>query len=113
MELGAGWVPSWLRRLDWSAQIWRKEADLGALTRSPTEIALEHLGFTPYVYEDIGALMRESHADLYLFSSDYPHFEGSKNPIERFQRFLDETATDEDAQHKFYADNFHRLFSSC
>ena len=85
VELGAGWVPSWMRRLDWSAHIWRKEPDLAALTRKPSEIVREHLAFTPFVYEDVGQLIRESDDGLYLFSSDYPHYEGSKNPIERFE----------------------------
>ena len=37
IELGAGWVPSMLKRLDWIAEIWRKsEPDLAALTRKPS-----------------------------------------------------------------------------
>ena len=110
IELGAGWVPSWLRRLDWTQQIWRKEPDIAALTRSATETAIEHLGFTPYVYEDVGQLLRESDDRLYLFSSDYPHFEGSKNPIERFERFLATAAVPEISKQRFYEDNFRRLF---
>lgn len=109
IELGAGWVPSWLKRLDWTAQIWRKEADLGQLTRSPTETALEHLAFTPYVYEDVGELIQLSDDRLYLFSSDYPHYEGSKNPIGRFEQFLDRAAVAEASRAKFYQGNFERL----
>ena len=108
VELGAGWVPSWLRRLEWSAAIWKKEPELGSLSRTPTAIVSEHLAFTPYVYEDVGELIRESHAGLYLFSSDYPHHEGSKNPIERFEGFLD-GASDDDKS-KFYSENFERIF---
>jgi predicted TIM-barrel fold metal-dependent hydrolase len=110
IELGAGWVPSWLKRLDWPQQIWRKEADIGALTRSATETAIEHLGFTPYVYEDIGQLVKESDDRLYLFSSDYPHYEGSKNPIERFELFLADATVPEISKQRFYEDNFRRLF---
>jgi uncharacterized protein len=110
IELGAGWVPSWLRRLDWAAKIWRKEPELGALSCLPSETALEHLGFTPYVYEDVGQLIRESDSRLYLFSSDYPHFEGSKNPIERFETFLDSAGVDELAKDAFYSTNFERVF---
>jgi len=110
VELGAGWVPGWLRRLDWTAQIWRKESDIGALTKTPTETAIEHLGFTPYVYEDVGQLVTESDDRLYLFSSDYPHFEGSKNPIERFELFLDGAGVEATSRDHFYEDNFRRLF---
>ena len=38
IELGAGWVPSMLDRLDWSAEIWRKsEPELAKLERKPSE----------------------------------------------------------------------------
>ena len=111
VELGAGWVPSWLSRMDWTAKIWRREADLGALTRTPTEIALEHLAFTPYVYEDIGALITQTDDRLYLFSSDYPHFEGSKNPIERFEQSLDKANIAALSRDRFYQMNFERIFS--
>jgi predicted TIM-barrel fold metal-dependent hydrolase len=110
IELGAGWVPSWMRRLDWTASIWKKEDDLGRLTRQPSEIVQEHLAFTPYVYEDVGRLISESDDSLYMFSSDYPHFEGSRNPIERFEGFLGDAS--DGAKDKFYAGNFKRLFAA-
>ena len=110
VELGAGWVPSWLRRLEWSAAIWKKEPELGSLTRTPSAIVAEHLAFTPYVYEDVGELIRESHAGLYLFSSDYPHHEGSKNPIERFEGFLE--GASENDKLRFYSENFERIFGA-
>ena len=112
VELGAGWVPSWLERMDWTAKIWRKEADLGALQRTPTETAIEQIAVTPYVYEDVGKLIRQSDSRLYLFSSDYPHFEGSKNPIERFETFLDEEHIDDTGRDFFYQGNFARVFAA-
>lgn len=111
VELGAGWVPSWMRRLDWSAKIWKKEADLGALTELPSETVNQRLAFTPYVYEDVGELIEESNDELYLFSSDYPHFEGSRNPIERFEGFLDGVNANEGTKTMFYEGNFRRIFS--
>jgi predicted TIM-barrel fold metal-dependent hydrolase len=110
VELGAGWVPSWLTRLDWSSRIWKKEADLSKLTKSPRETVREHLAFTPFVYEDVGELIQQSDDTLYLFSSDYPHYEGSKNPIERFERFLGDAP--EITRQRFYQDNFERIFGS-
>ena len=110
VELGAGWVPSWLRRLDWSASIWKKEEDLSRLNRTPTEIASEHLAFTPFVYEDVGQMIAESNDQLYLFSSDYPHFEGSRNPIERFEGFLNDAPAS--TRDNFYQNNFERIFGA-
>jgi uncharacterized protein len=108
IELGAGWVPALLRRLDHVAAIWRRsEPELAALTRPPSQQITEQAGFTPYPFEDVGALIRESNPDLYLFSSDYPHIEGGRNPLARFRSCLD--GFDEEDQERFYAGNFRRL----
>jgi predicted TIM-barrel fold metal-dependent hydrolase len=98
------------RRLDWIAEIWRKsEPEIAALTRKPSEILIEHVAFTPYVYEDVGDLIRQSDSRLYLFSSDYPHAEGGRQPLERFTKSLE--GFDERAKDNFYADNFARVFA--
>ena len=89
IELGAGWVPAMLRRLDQIAGIWkRSEPDLAALTRLPSEQLTEQAAFTPYPFEDVGAMIRDSNPDLYLFSSDYPHIEGGRDPLGRFTTSL-------------------------
>lgn len=46
-------------------------------------VGLTALGFTPYSY-DVGVLINQSSADLYLFSTDFPHPEGGRNPLRRF-----------------------------
>jgi predicted TIM-barrel fold metal-dependent hydrolase len=89
IEVGAGWVPDLLRRLDHAAAIWGKsEPRLAAFERKPSEQAAAQLRFTPYPFEDVGLLCRESDPRLYLFSSDYPHAEGGRDPIARFDRAL-------------------------
>jgi predicted TIM-barrel fold metal-dependent hydrolase len=109
IELGAGWVPSMLKRLDWIAEIWRKsEPDLRLLTRKPSEQIIERMAFTPYPYEDVGDLIRQSDNRLYLFSSDYPHVEGGRNPLGRFEASLE--GSDESTRERFYASNFVKLF---
>jgi predicted TIM-barrel fold metal-dependent hydrolase len=108
IELGAGWVPAMLRRLDHIAEIWRRsEPELAALTRPPSQQIVEQMGFTPYPFEDVGALVRESDADLYLFSSDYPHIEGGRNPLGRFNASLD--GFGDDVLERFFAGNMGRL----
>jgi predicted TIM-barrel fold metal-dependent hydrolase len=64
------------------------------------------MAFTPFVFEDVGAFIDESNEDLYLFSTDYPHIEGGRNPIARFETSLGER----DVRDKFYAENFLRIF---
>ena len=163
IELGAGWVPDTIRRLDHAVDIWsRSEPHLAAFERKPSEQFREQLRFTPYPFEDVGALIRESMPEpsageregsplasrepsagerasasrkregvslaskepsageranasrkregaplaskLYLFSSDYPHAEGGRDPIGRFSRALaDASAAD---QARFFAGNF-------
>jgi hypothetical protein len=50
----------------------------------------------------------QSHPDLYLFSSDYPHSEGGRNPIGRFETALGDRS--EAIRNKFYSENFLRIF---
>jgi predicted TIM-barrel fold metal-dependent hydrolase len=110
IELGAGWVPSMLKRLDWIAEIWRKsEPDLQKLVRKPSEQISAQIKFTPYPYEDVGDLIRQSNSRLYMFSSDYPHVEGGRNPLARFGGSL--AACDQHSQEQFYNDNFAELFA--
>ncbi|CAN5213324.1 hypothetical protein BH11PSE2_BH11PSE2_21830 [soil metagenome] len=109
IELGAGWVPQMMKRLDWVADIWKKsEPDLAALTRKPSEQILEHMAFTPYPYEDVGDLIRQSDSRLYMFSSDYPHVEGGRQPLGRFSASMQ--GCDALAEDRFYSGNFARLF---
>ncbi|HSV03976.1 MAG TPA: amidohydrolase family protein [Phenylobacterium sp.] len=109
VELGAGWVPELLRRLDWVVKHWsRNDANLQALRRKPSEQITEQLAFTPFVFEEVGGLIDASNPELYLFSSDYPHIEGGRNPIGRFEAALG--ARDEAVRAKFYTENFLRIF---
>lgn len=108
VELGAGWVPEMLRRLDWVARTWgRNDANLQVQKRSPTQQITEQMAFTPFPLEDLGCMLDQSSADLYLFSSDYPHIEGGRDPIGKFERHLD--GRTEAVKSKFYAGNFLRI----
>jgi predicted TIM-barrel fold metal-dependent hydrolase len=104
IEMGAGWVPALLRRLDHAVDIWkRSEPRLGTFTRPPSEQASAQLRFTPYPFEDVGWLFAQSDPALYLFSSDYPHAEGGRDPLGRFDRSL--AGADDAALAAFFADN--------
>ncbi len=109
VELGAGWVPAMLTRLDWVVRSWRRvDQYLAELQRTPSETLREQMAFTPYVFEDVGALVDQSAADLYLFSSDYPHVEGGRDPIGRFEGSLGDRP--DAVRDQFYAENFLRIF---
>ena len=110
IELGAGWVPDTIRRLDHAVDIWAKsEPHLAEFERKPSEQFRDQLRFTPYPFENVGQLMSESCPELYLFSSDYPHAEGGRDPIKRFDTALQ--LRSESDQSLFYEGNFRVLYS--
>lgn len=109
IEVGAGWVPEMIRRLDNAAAIWsRSEPHLAEMQRKPSQQIREQLRFTPYPFDDVGLLMRESPPELYMFSSDYPHAEGGRDPLGRFERSL--AGFDEATKQGFFAENFSCLY---
>lgn len=109
IELGAGWVPDMIRRLDLAVDIWsRAEPHLGQMSRKPSEQIREQMRFTPYPFEDVGAMVRESFPELYLFSSDYPHAEGGRDPIGRFDGST--APLSDSAKAMFFSENFRDLY---
>ena len=110
IELGAGWVPDFLRRLDQAWKGWRKtDPVVASLSAPPSELVRRAVRFTPYATEDAGTIIREGGKELFLFSSDYPHPEGTKNPIERFETSF--AGFDEDTKDRFYRRNFEDMFA--
>jgi hypothetical protein len=90
-------------------KIWSKtDENLARFTRKPSEQLTQQLAFTPYVFEDVGALIDQSNPELYLFSTDYPHTEGGRNPIARFESALGNRS--EAIRDGFYSENFLRIF---
>jgi predicted TIM-barrel fold metal-dependent hydrolase len=111
IELGAGWVPDMLRRLDQAWKGWRKtDPVVASLSMPPSEFIRRAVRFTPYATENAGLIIREGGPELFLFSSDYPHPEGTRNPIERFESSFD--GLNEDVKDRFYRRNFEDLFTA-
>jgi len=109
VELGAGWAPALLDRLDDLVEVFgRSEPALRELDGKPSEQLRGRFAFTPFVFEDVGKLIAQAGADLFLFSSDYHHAEGGRNPIGRFEQAL--ATTDEPARDAFWSGNFERVF---
>ncbi|HEY1560346.1 MAG TPA: amidohydrolase family protein [Caulobacteraceae bacterium] len=111
IELGAGWAPDFMRRLDQAWRGWRKsDPVVASLSAPPSEFIRRAVRFTPYATEDAGAIIRDGGADLFMFSSDFPHPEGTRNPIERFESTFE--GLDEDIRDRFYRRNFETLFAA-
>jgi predicted TIM-barrel fold metal-dependent hydrolase len=105
IEQGASWVPGFMRQLDSALLAFsRMEERLQKLSLKPSEYVTRQVRVTPYPTEDVAWIVQQSSDEICLFSSDYPHVEGGRNPIKRFD---ESTAGLSDAsKQRFYADNF-------
>jgi predicted TIM-barrel fold metal-dependent hydrolase len=73
----------------------------------PIDYVRRQVRVTPYPTEDVGRLIERCGPELFMFSSDFPHVEGGRNPLKRFETSLEaRTAAEKDA---FYEGNFARL----
>jgi predicted TIM-barrel fold metal-dependent hydrolase len=105
IEQGATWLPGLMRQMDSAlAAFGRHEERLRKLTLLPSEYLRRQVRVTPYPTEDVGWVIEQAGEDVCLFSSDYPHVEGGRNPIKRFEQNLQ--GISEQAKRRFYHDNF-------
>ncbi|MEQ1864851.1 MAG: amidohydrolase family protein, partial [Micropepsaceae bacterium] len=105
IELGASWLPGWMRNMDAGADAFRKgEERLQKLSLKPSDFVKRQIRVTPYPHEDAGWIVKNTGEDICLFSSDYPHVEGGRNPLKRFDESL--AGLPPRAIERFYAKNF-------
>jgi len=105
IEQGASWVPGWMRSMDSAAVAFAKnEERLQRLELKPSEYVRRQVRVTPYPHEDAGWCIEQAGPEVMMFSSDYPHVEGGRNPLGRFGRSLEPVS--EPARQRFYCDNF-------
>jgi predicted TIM-barrel fold metal-dependent hydrolase len=82
----------------------RNEERLQRLSLRPSEFVERQVRVTPYPHEDAGWIIRNAGPDICMFSSDYPHVEGGRNPLKRFDGSLQ--GLDEASLRGFYSANF-------
>lgn len=107
VELGASWIISWMKQLDQAHRAFRRVHDFSQLRLKPSEYVQRQVKVTPFAGEDIGWLLASGAEDLLMFATDYPHGEGTDDPIGRFERTM--ATTSEARRRKFYTDNFRAL----
>jgi predicted TIM-barrel fold metal-dependent hydrolase len=108
IELGAVWLPAWLERLEIVKDTFgRTESRIRELPLRPTDYVRRQVRVTPYPTEDVGRLIERCGPEPFMFSSDYPHVEGGRNPLKRFEASL--AGCSDAARAAFYAGNFARL----
>ena len=108
IEQGASWVPGWMKLLDSAMDAFRKnEERLQRLSLRPSDYVRRQVRVTPYPAEDVGWIAANSGPEVCLFSSDYPHVEGGRNPIKRFEASL--ASASREARRRFYGQNMVEL----
>ena len=108
VEQGAIWLPSWMKQMESAFDAFHRHEDrLQALSMRPSDYVQRQIRATPYPTEDVGWITELIGPDICLFSTDYPHVEGGRRPVERFERSLGDAS--EEVRHKFYAANFEDL----
>lgn len=80
------------------------------MERLPSEQIRDQMRFTPYPFEAVDTIVNESAPELYLFSSDYPHAEGGRDPLGRFDRSTE--SLDETVRQLFFSENFRTLYGA-
>jgi predicted TIM-barrel fold metal-dependent hydrolase len=88
----------------------RHEERLKRLTLKPSEYVRRQVRVTPYPTEDVGWIIEQAGPEVCLFSSDYPHVEGGRNPLKRFEATT--ARLPEASRERFYRTNFEELMGS-
>ena len=108
IEQGAVWLPSWMRQMESALEAFAKtEERLRRLELRPSDYVRRQIRATPYPTEPVGWIIANAGEEVCLFSSDYPHVEGGRHPIKRFEASM--TCCSEAVKQRFYCDNFRDL----
>lgn len=102
IEFGAAWVGPAVERMD----IWVDfQAKLGVkYSMRPSEYVKRNVRVTPFWHEDLKLMVeRYGLEEIYTYSTDYPHLEGSKDPIGKFRKWIDRM--DPSYAQKFFVEN--------
>jgi predicted TIM-barrel fold metal-dependent hydrolase len=110
IEQGAGWVVSWLRHLDYGQRAFKRtEEPLQNLADRPSSYVRRHLKFTPFPGEDVGWMIEQAGDELFMFSTDFPHPEGGRDPLAKFEDAM--SSTPELAKERFFHHNMAELLT--
>jgi len=77
VENGASWIPDLLHRLDDAAN-----RNPGHFADHPSTTFGEHVWVTPFWEDDVSSLMDVMRTDRLLLGSDWPHAEGTRQPMD-------------------------------
>ena len=108
IELGAVWLPGFMRQLEAAFDAFaRHESRLRQLALRPAQYVTRQVRVTPYPTEPAGWIIEQAGREVCMFSSDFPHVEGGRNPLGRFESTTADL--DDDANDRFFRRNFEDL----
>ena len=97
-----------MRQLDAALEAFgRHQTRLAQLKLKPSETITRQFRVTPYPTEPAGWIIEQSAPAICMFSSDYPHLEGGRNPLGRFDRST--ASVSASARDRFFRRNFEDL----
>ena len=87
VECGSTWVGPCVERMDLWCDFMAKVGVKYAM--KPSEVVRRNVRVPPFFHEDLPRMVeRYGLEEVYCFSSDYPHLEGSKDPFGKFEKHL-------------------------
>ena len=95
---------SWLQSIDIAVPTFaRLQPSLGSLSMRPSDYVRRQIKFSPFAGEPLGWIIENAGPELLVFGSDYPHPEGTSNPIEKFEATMQ--GCDDSVMDAFYHGN--------
>lgn len=111
IELGAAWLPSFMRQLEAAFDAFAPhEKRLQSLRLRPSEYIHRQIRVTPFPTEPTGWIIENTGDEICMFSSDFPHVEGGRNPLRRFDNEVQ--GFSDVVKDKFFRQNFEDLMGS-
>jgi predicted TIM-barrel fold metal-dependent hydrolase len=103
LEFGTAWVGPCVQRMDmWAdfqARVLGRKFEM-----KPSEYVRRNVRVGPFFHEDLATLLDQYGMDeIYCYSTDFPHLEGSKDPIGKFRERL--AGRSEAYQEDFFINN--------
>jgi len=107
IEASAEWVGAAAERMDTWTEFMAKVGVTYEL--KPSEFLKRNVRVTPFWHENLPRIIdRYGLEDVWVFSTDFPHLEGSRDPIGKFAKHLDKLPAGYDQ--RFFIDNNRLLF---
>ena len=107
IECAASWLGPMVERMDTWAEFMGKVGRKYAM--KPSEVVAHNVRVTPFWNENLPLMIeRYGLEDAYIFATDYPHLEGSRDPLGKFAGHLSKLPAG--YAQKFFVDNARLLF---